>query len=57
MEMVVPLLVPAETWSGRVPKLTLTLSPSSLAVSCIAEKLKVFSVSPLLKTTLGGTPE
>ena len=57
MEMVVPLWVPVDTWSGRVPKLTLTLSPSSSTVSWMASKLKVFSVSPLLKTRFWGTPE
>ena len=57
METVVPLWVPAETRSGRVPKLTLTLSPSSLSESEAAVKVNVFSVSPLLKTTVAGTPE
>ena len=39
------------------PKASLTLSPSSSIVSCVALKVMLFSVSPLLKTTLAGTPE
>ena len=49
--------VPALTPSGSVPKLSLTLSPSSSTVSVSAVNVKVFSVSPLPKVTLGGTPE
>ena len=50
--------VPAVTPVGSVaPKLSLTLSPSSSTVSVSAVKTKVFSVSPLPKVTLGGTPE
>ena len=39
---------------GWLSKPSFTLSPSSFAVSCVAEKLSVFSVSPSLKTTLVG---
>ena len=45
------------TPTGRVPKVSLTLSPSSSSVSSVAEKEKVFSVSPLLKTTVCGAIE
>ena len=49
-----PSLTPA---SGIAPKLSLTLSPSSLSASSSAAKVKVWAVSPLLKVTLPGTPE
>ena len=50
--------VPALTPSGSVaPKLSLTDSSSSSTASVSAVKTKVFSVSPLPKVTLGGTPE
>ena len=42
---------------GRYPKVSLTDSPSSSTVSAVAVKVKDFSVSPLLKVTLAGTPE
>ena len=58
MVTVASSVVPAVTPSGSVvPKLSLTLSPSSSTVSWAAVKTKVFSVSPLPKVTLGGTPE
>ena len=57
MLTVVSEVVPAVTRSGRVPKPSLTDSPSSLSVSWIAENVTVFSVSPLAKVTLVGTPE
>ena len=46
-----------ETLAGRAPKFSLTRSPSSSSASSVAEKEKVFSVSPLLKTTVCGTIE
>ena len=46
-----------DTLGGRVPKLSLTRSPSSFSVSSVAEKEKVFSVSPLLNTTVCGAIE
>ena len=50
--------VPALTRAGRVaPNPSSTLSSSSSIVSCVALKVMLFSVSPLLKTTLAGTPE
>ena len=50
--------VPAVTPAGRLaPKLSSTLSPSSLTSSASAVKVKVLEVSPLLKVTLCGTPE
>ena len=50
--------VPAVTPVGSVgPKLRLTDSTSSSTVSVSAVKTKVFSVSPLLKVRLVGTPE
>ena len=57
MEMVVSLVVPSVTPVGRVPKVSFTLSPSSSTLSEVAVKVKLFSVSPLLKVTLAGTPE
>ena len=45
------------TLAGRVPNVSLTLSPSSSSASSVAEKERVFSVSPLLKTTVCGTIE
>ena len=55
MDTVVSSVDPAVTPVGReLPKPSLTLSPSSSTESCVAEKLTVFSVSPLLKTTLLG---
>ena len=56
--MVASPVVPALTPAGRVlPKPSLTLSPSSLSLSEAAAKVKDFSVSPGLNTTLAGTPE
>ena len=50
--------VPPVTSAGRLaPKLSLTLSPSSLTLSASAVKVKVIVVSPLVKVTLAGTPE
>ena len=50
--------VPALTRaSGMEPNPSCTLSPSSSSVSCVALKVIVFSVSPLRKVTLDGTPE
>ena len=46
-----------DTLGGSVPKVSRTRSPSSSSVSWMASKSNVFSVSPLLKTTLAGTPE
>ena len=58
IETTVSLVVPADTRSGSVlPKASRTLSPSSSTVSCVAEKVMLFSVSPLAKVTLDGTPE
>ena len=54
METVASRVSPAVTPEGRVPKASLTLSPSS---SASAVKVKDFSVSPLWKVTLVGTPE
>ena len=52
------LVVPADTPAGRVlPKVSFTLSPSSLSWSWVALKLMSTSVSPALKVTLAGTPE
>ena len=50
-------VVPAVTPAGSVPKPSLTDSPASTAVSCVAVKVISFSVSPLSKVTLAGTPE
>ena len=51
-------VLPALTPVGRVfPKVSFTLSPSSLSWSWVAVKRKVFEVSPALKVILGGTPE
>ena len=49
-------VVPAVTPSGKVPNDSLTLSPSSSTSSAVAAKVKLFSVSPLAKFTLSGTP-
>ena len=58
MVTVVSSGVPALTRaSGMEPNPSLTLSPSSSIVSCVAEKVMLFSVSPLWKVTLSGTPE
>ena len=60
MVTVASSVVPAVTVTGvvgSVPKLSLTDSSSSSTVSWAAVKTKVFSVSPLPKVTLGGTPE
>ena len=56
MDTTVSLVVPSLTPVGRVPKVSLTDSPSSSSVSAVALKVKVLEVSPLLKTTLAGTP-
>ena len=37
--------------------MSFTLSPSSLALSWVALKVKVFAVSPAANATLEGTPE
>ena len=50
-------MVPSLTLAGSVPKVSLTLSPSSSSVSCAAVKVKVLEVCPALKVTLDGTPE
>ena len=60
MVTVASSVVPAVTVTGvvgSVPKLSLTDSSSSSTASVSAVKTKVFSVSPLPKVTLGGTPE
>ena len=57
MSIVASLLVPPVTALGRVPKPSFTDSSSSSTVSWRAVKLKNFSVSPLRKTTVRGTPE
>ena len=60
MEMTVSSGLTAVTATGSVgsvPKVSFTLSSSSSSVSSVAVKVKVFSVSPLLKTTSSGTPE
>ena len=58
MDTMASLVVPALTPAGReLSKPSLTLSPSSLSSSAVAVKVKDFSVSLALKTTLAGTPE
>ena len=57
METVVSLVVPAVTLEGSVPKPSFTRSSSSSSVSSSAVKVNDFSVSPLWKVTLAGTPE
>ena len=57
MLTVAALLVPELTRVGSVPKASLTFSPSSSTVSSVAMKVMLFSVSPLLKVRLLGTPE
>ena len=57
MLTVVSVGVPALTPAGRGPKVSFTLSPSSLALSWVALKVKVFAVSPDANVTLEGTPE
>ena len=57
METTLSFVVPAVTPVGSVPKVSLTDSPSSSTPSEAAAKEKVFSVSPLLKVKLVGTPE
>ena len=47
--------LPAVTPVGRVPKASRTDSPSSSMSSPFAVKVKVFTVSPLLKVTSAGT--
>ena len=49
--------MPELTRVGSVPKASLTFSPSSSTVSSVAMKVMLFSVSPLLKVRLLGTPE
>ena len=57
MDTTLSLVVPAVIPVGSVPKVSFTDSPSSSTLSEAAAKLKVFSVSVLLKVTLVGTPE
>ena len=57
METTLSLVVPSVTPVGIAPKVSFTDSPSSSTLSEAAAKLKVFSVSVLLKVTLVGTPE
>ena len=58
MDTTASLVEPSVTPAGRVlSKPSLTLSPSSLSSSAVAVKVKDFSVSLALKTTLAGTPE
>ena len=58
METTASSVEPLVTPVGRVlPKVSLTLSPSSLSLSEAAWKVMSTSVSPLLKVTLAGTPE
>ena len=56
IETTVSSSAPAVTRSGRVPKVSFTLSPSSSTESSVAEKVKLFEVSPLSKVTELGTP-
>ena len=52
------VVVPSETAGGNVmPKLSLTLSSSSSTSSWMASKVMVCDICPVLKVTLGGTPE
>ena len=48
---------PFVTPAGSVPKESLTLSPSSSAVSSVALSVKLFSVSVAPKVTFPGTPD
>ena len=60
METLVSAVFLADTPAGRVfPKVSFTLSPSSLSLSEAAVKVKVTvcSVSPGANSTLAGTPE
>ena len=57
IETTVSLVAPSDTPVGMFPKPSFTLSPSSLALSWVALKVKVFAVSPDANTTLEGTPE
>ena len=57
MLTVLVAVLPAVTPSGGPPNARATLSPSSFTWSSVALKVKLFSVSPLWKTTLAGTPE
>ena len=58
IETTVSFVVPSVTPAGRVlPKVSFTDSPSSSTVSEVAVKVKLLEVSPVLKTTLAGTPE
>ena len=58
METVASSFVAALTPVGNVvPNPSLTLSPSSSRLSSAASTVKLFSVSPLLKVSVGGTPE
>ena len=52
---VVAFGAPAKTRSGRLPKLSSTLSSSSSSVSSVALKLIVFLVSVAWNVTLAGT--
>ena len=51
------VVVPSETAGGSVPKPSSTLSPSSSTSSWAAVKVMVCDICPVLKVTLGGTPE
>ena len=57
MLTIASLVEPFVTPSGRAPKVSFTLSPSSSTLSDAAVKEIVSSVSPDTKVTLGGTPE
>ena len=57
MLTVVSSVVPSLTLAGSVPNSSFTLSPSSSAVSAVAVKVNVSSVSPEWNVTLAGTPE
>ena len=58
METVVSGTLPLDTPAGNaLPKVSLTLSPSSSTLSWAAVKVKVCSVSVGPKVTLAGTPE
>ena len=50
-------VVPVLTLSGSVSNPSVSSSESSSMSSCSAVKMKDFSVSPLAKSTLAGTPE
>ena len=56
MVTIVSLVAPPLTPGGRLPNVSFTLSPLSAALSSMAVRVKLFSVSTLSKVTLSGTP-